>query len=947
MIKISRRSGSRPMRAAMVSTCVFGALLVAGCGAGSPEQRIEKARQDFQKHDYHAAEVQLKTVLQKQPDNGQAWMLLGRTSLAERQFDDAIHQFRKAVSAGQSQADMAVPFGRALVASGQFQQALDVLDVDSQVSDRARALTASLRGDALAGLQKTSQAAKAYAQALSIVPDLGEALRGKARLAIQRGDMQAARQLLSKAVSANDHDAGSLELLGQVEYRAQNCEPAIQHLGQALSVGKRLLSNSQVQTSRVLMADCQLRTGQIEAAKNNIQAVLAANQSNPFGNYLQALLYIRQGEYQQAANHVQSILNVEPRNLRAMTLMAWLRIAQGRPKDAQPFLSRVLQQSPDNVAALRLQAGLWMAQNRDDQARDLVEKAYQRQSDTPGLRDALKQVMAELKQQEDSDDASERGLDDVTLQVGLARSLAQMGSESAARTILEKIEPKTTAQRRKVETARVQISLASDATSDAIQRAKTLVKQNPDDLGAKRLLADSYIAAGQYDKADDVLAKVQQDNPDNESIVQARTQLATRRGNYAQAIELLEPLHNKKPGNVDITLALADLYGRAGNADARVALLEKAEQQQPDAARLSKALARAYLGSDQAGQALALIQKQLEQNGQDPDWLQLKGVTLLTNGQVDAGIKALSQAAEQAPDRPGLSLDVAKAQLSQGQTDRAIQSLKKLRDQSPNFWPAAAFLALAQASAGQTAAALEQVKALRDAGHEHEADILDGDVLRQAKRYEAADRAYSKAFKAKPSAQLAQTLFEVRRAGDLDDPGEPLREWLERSPDDASMALRLASWYQANGETDHAATLYRRVLSSHSDAVLALNNLAVIESDSNPQQALSYAQKAHENAPDSPAITDTLGWLLTNNGQLDRGIELLEQAESKVGSNQPEIRFHLGAALSKRSQADDTVRAKKLLNQALSAGLSDAQAERARELISRLSQGTVKASNNS
>ncbi|WP_423823450.1 XrtA/PEP-CTERM system TPR-repeat protein PrsT [Salinisphaera sp. SPP-AMP-43] len=926
---------------------MVGALLAGGCGSSSPEQRIEKARQDYQKHDYHAAEVQLKTVLQKQPDNGQAWALLGRTSLAERQFDDAIHQFRKAISAGQSQASVAVPFGRALVASGQFQQALDTLEVDSQTSDHARALAISLKGDALAGLQKTNQAAKAYAQALSIEPDLSDALRGKARLAVQRGDMQSARQVLSQAVTANGNDAGALELLGQVEYRTQHCEPAIQHLGQALKVGKGVLSNSQVQTSRVLMADCQLRTGQVEAAKGNIQTVLSANQSNPFGNYLQSLLYIRQGEYQQAANHVQSILNVEPRNLRAMTLMAWLRIAQGRPQDAQPFLTRVLQQSPDNVAALRLQAGLWMAQNRDDQARDLVEKAYQQQADTPGLRGALKQVMAELEQQQNSSDASERGLDDVTLQLGLARSLAQMGSESAAQTILEKIQPKTAAQRRKVETARVQIALANNAASDAIQRAKTLVKQNPDDLGAKRLLADSYIAAGEYDTADDILAEAQQSHPDSESLVQARTQLATQRGNYAQALELLEPLHDQKPDNVDITLALADLYGRAGNDDDRIALLKQAVQSKPQAPRLSKALARAYLGNGQHDQALALVEKQLKQHSQDPDWFQLKGVTLLTSGQVDAGIKALSQAAQKAPDRPGLSLDVAKAQLSQGRTDQAIQSLKELREQSPDFWPAAAFLALAQASAGQTAAALDQVKALRSAGHAHEADILDGDVLRQAKRYAQANRAYSKAFEAKPNARLAQTLFDVRRAGNIEDPAAPLREWLEQSPNDAATALRLASWYQAQDETDKAAAMYRKVLASHGDAVVALNNLAVIETDSNPQQALSYAQKAHANAPGSPAITDTLGWVLVNNDQLNRGIELLEQAESKVGADRPEIRFHLGAALSKRAQADDTVRAKKLLNQALSGGLPEAQAERARELISRLSQGTVKASNNS
>lgn len=933
------------MRLRLVLICVASALLLVGCSS-TPEQQVDKARQAYQKHNYHAAEVQLKSVLRKHADNGEAWALLGHVSLAERDYDDAIHQFRKARTNGQPAAALALPLGHALIANGKYKKALKVLQVhDDDAPAQTRAQIASLRGDAQAGLGNRDKAASAYASALKIKPGLAEALQGRARLAMQRGDLQSARTALSKAVSTHPDDVNSLTLLGQVNYQLQQCDRAIAHLSHAMKIGANKMTGAQRQGSQTLLADCQLRAGNAEAAQKNIDAILAANQNNPYGNYLQALMDIRQGRLKDAANHVQATLNVNPDYLRGMTLMAWLRIVQGRPDDAQPFLSQVLKRAPGNVAAVRLQAGLWMAQNQDKKAQELLQKAHQRNPDQQGLHEALADVATRLKQQK-SRGGKAGGADNVSLQLDLVRSLAQTGSGAAARTVLAKIEPKTDAERRSIEIARVRIALATGARKKALEHAETLAKKNPGDAGISTLLAQTYVAAGRYDDAADVLTKAHKAHPDEASIVHAQAQLAARRGRYDEAIQDLAPLHQAHPEDTDLTLTLAGLYARADKADKKIKLLRSAADRQPESDALNKALARAYLTSGKTDKAMSLIDERLKSKakgnsktraGNDAaEWLHLKGVAQLMDGQTDTGLKTLNQAIDKAPANSRLAFNVAKAELAFGRSQDAIKHLQKLRRKSPDFLPAAGLLALAQSDAGDVDAALDQVTDLRQAGHGFDADVLDGAVLRAAKRFAKADAAYAKAYQQRPSARLAMLRFQTRQAGHLDHPAKPLEKWLNQTPGDTGVALQLASWYQQHGQVDHATALYHKVLDAHPNAVVALNNLALIHADSDPEQALDYARNAHDKAPDSAAVTDTLGWLLVGQNQLDHGITLLDKADKAAGDDNPVIRFHLGAALARRDGSNDDKRARALLKQAVSAGLPQQENHRAEALLKQM-----------
>ncbi len=77
--------------------------------------------------------------------------------------------------------------------------------------------------------------------------------------------------------------------------------------------------------------------------------------------------------------------------------------------------------------------------------------------------------------------------------------------------------------------------------------------------------------------------------------------------------------------------------------------------------------------------------------------------------------------------------------------------------------------------------------------------------------------------------------------------------------------------------------------------------------------ALNLAQKAKEQVPDDPHISDTLGWIYYKKNIPSRAVVYLKEAAEKV-PNVAMIRYHLGMAYYKNGNRD---LAKKELNEAL------------------------------
>ena len=144
--------------------------------------------------------------------------------------------------------------------------------------------------------------------------------------------------------------------------------------------------------------------------------------------------------------------------------------------------------------------------------------------------------------------------------------------------------------------------------------------------------------------------------------------------------------------------------------------------------------------------------------------------------------------------------------------------------------------------------------------------------------------------------------------------------------------MYLAEFYLVTRQSKPAIEQYKFIVQQHPKNAPALNNLAMAYQQEKDPLALQYAEKAYEVAPENPAILDTVGWILVEQGNISRGLPFLQKATSLM-PEVPAIRYHLAYGLAK---SGDKIKARKELEQALASGKHFADIDEARALLKQI-----------
>ena len=96
---------------------------------------------------------------------------------------------------------------------------------------------------------------------------------------------------------------------------------------------------------------------------------------------------------------------------------------------------------------------------------------------------------------------------------------------------------------------------------------------------------------------------------------------------------------------------------------------------------------------------------------------------------------------------------------------------------------------------------------------------------------------------------------------------------------------------------DQAEADFRRVLAIDADNTRALNALGYTLADRTDryQEALGYIEKAFAQAPDDPAVIDSMGWVLYRLGRFQEARDHLQKAYDMTQDS--EIAAHLGEVM--------------------------------------------------
>jgi putative PEP-CTERM system TPR-repeat lipoprotein len=174
---------------------------------------------------------------------------------------------------------------------------------------------------------------------------------------------------------------------------------------------------------------------------------------------------------------------------------------------------------------------------------------------------------------------------------------------------------------------------------------------------------------------------------------------------------------------------------------------------------------------------------------------------------------------------------------------------------------------------------------------------LEGDVLMAEKKFAQAGKAYDAAYALGRSGAIVMRAHAAyTQAGRSEDAEARLNQWLKGAPDDPVVRLYAADASLRSGNYKRAIEHYERLLQRQPENIVALNNLAWCYQQVKDPRAVATAERAYKLKPDNPAVADTLGWMLVEQGNVRRGVELLREA-AKRAPKAAEVRYHYAQAL--------------------------------------------------
>jgi putative PEP-CTERM system TPR-repeat lipoprotein len=876
------------------------------------QEHIQRAKDFETKGDLNTSVIELKNALQKNPNSAQARLLLGQVYLKSEQGVEAEKELLRAKSLGVGDDAIKPLLAESLLEQGEYQRLLSEISLTGSESAAHKAKILRMFGDAKLGLHRLEEACLLYADSVNFDASHVPAHWGLMKCAFAKGRLEEARSHMQAALKIEPNNADSWVLLGDLELAEKNTDAAEAAYTAALKYDPTNV------VGHFRHASLMLSNGRIDAAQKDLNSIRKVAPTHPTGDYLQAQLYFEAGQTEQAIEATLKNLKARPDNVPAYLLLGILQYNKKSYGQAAKTLSTYLQVVPGNLDARKILAATYLRLGEPEQTLALLKPLLAAKSDDPQLLAIAAEAYMVLKEPDTATSLFEKASDlvptNAALQTQLAVSRMATGDTAEAIADLERASRSDSGQHQSGFILALHY-LRENQPDKALEALNELEKVIPNDPTLHNMKGAAYGSKKDLANARSSFEKALAIAPNYFSAARNLAQLDLAQNRPADARRRYEAILAAESKNIRAMIALAELAANAGRTEEYLSWLNKAVKADPQAVQPKHLLARYYVEQNQGDKALALAREAIGTNPDDPAALSLLGKTQLSIGQNENALVSFTKLVQQSPDSVDAHYHLGLAQRNLNRTDAARASLQRVLELQPAYLPAQEVLIKLEAASGRTDAALSIAASIQSQRPKSPLGYdLEGQILTQQKRYAEATKAFEQALsrgaKSSSMIELHKTLLLAGNAAAAD---RRLADWVKSHPKDEVAKLYAAEHNMRNRRYAAAIAHYEALLALTPNSVLVLNNLANAYLHTKDTRALATAEKAYSLAKNSPAVMDTLGWILVQSGDIKRGLELLSSARAAAPKSAG-IRYHHAVALAK---SGDRQRARKELEQLL------------------------------
>jgi len=703
--------------------------------------------------------------------------------------------------------------------------------------------------------------------------------------------MAAGKKLLEK----HDANRALLQFLNAAQATPRNAEVYYQLARAYLTAGD--LKKGVMSLRRALELDpkhaaAQLRLAQLETGANDpevlkdaqqrLQSLLQYAPEDPDALHALALTELKLEAPEDAVQHLQQALMAAPDDLVLTVTLAQAKLQQKDYRGAEQILKSACEKAPKSADAATLLGRFYVAQQRYAEAEQEFRKAL---ALTP---------------------------DDKAALLNLATLQDQTGRKQEAEENYKRLSSFPD----KLVNPDYGIFLFQEGKKEeAIREFERLARQDPNDRMARTRLVAAYQASNRLAEAEKLLADALKKNPNDLDALLQRGELLIGVEKYPEAEADLNKVLHLKPDSPEVHYALAKLYQATGKAQMQRQEFNETLRLNPFLLSVRLEAAKALIADREGAAALDLLngapqsQRDLISVLEQRNWalIATRRVSEARNG-VDRGL-----ASARTPD---LLLQDAVLKISDKRYVEARQSLHEALGKNPEEFRALQLLVRSYVAQKQVSGAVGEI---RTYAAEHPksaaAQFFLGRLLIETGDRAGGQRAMSAAKALDPEftrADLSLAQINLLQAN-WKDARQELDALLSTKGENSTARQWLGMLEVSQGNPTAAIADFRKVLESQPNNAIALNNLAfLLAENSQAAEALKYAERAVEMAPDRPEFEGTLGWVLYRKGLFDAAVMHLQSAVSKGGSVRQQ--YYLAAAYFRKG---DEVRGHAILTAAL------------------------------